>query len=110
MLGVATIEAPKDYKFDGVSPKLVLPGVTLAPRKLFRRIGGLSSSAKSLDCGISSKVIRDGRWKLVAMSFYKKVMLYDFEKDLGESMICRQNTPNARADEKRTDTLGKLDA
>lgn len=83
MMDLADIKTRQ--KFDGVSLKPVLTGGALAPRKLFWRKGGLSPFSSSWDCKDSDKAIRDGKWKLVAKPYYKSVMLYDLENDLGES-------------------------
>lgn len=84
ILDLVGIDPPAGHPFDGISIKPALLGGKLPQRKLYWRVGGLSPFSKSLDCRDSAKAIRDGKWKLVALPYYKKVMLYDLDNDLRE--------------------------
>jgi len=83
MIDLAGIKT--DQKFDGVSIKPVLMGGELADRKLYWRTGGLSPYSKVAEGKDSPKAIRHGKWKLVATPYYKEIMLYDLDADIGES-------------------------
>ncbi len=82
-----------DIKFDGVSLRPIFEGGKLKPRKLFWKTGPLSPYSKSLECGDAPKAIRDGEWKLVALPYYHKVMLYNLDDDLAEQNDLSEKYP-----------------